>query len=185
MPQGQRGLRGLGPTELAKELFARATAEHSTPREIGFSVGVGVFCACTPLVGLHTWLALAAATLLRLNRLWAALGSRVPLFLWVSFGEIQLAHRLRTGAWVSLMPRDVLSQGRTLLSDWIVGTAIVGTALAAFAGLVAYACAKRWSRAADGKVAEPALEIVSSNTPDGLPPPSSGSPPSAPPRPTP
>ena len=178
MPEARRGLhQGLRLKERALALYARARSEHSSPPEIGLSVAVGVFCACTPLFGLHTWIALGLATVLRLNRLWAALGSRVPLALWIAFSEIQIAHRLRTGAWASLAPRETLSHGRELLTDWLMGTALVGTALAAAAGFVAYACARRWSRR------EPA--IVSSYTPGGPRPPSSESLPSVPPAPPP
>jgi uncharacterized protein (DUF2062 family) len=146
MAQAQRRPQGGGLKRRALEFFARARREHSSPPEIGFSVAVGVFSACTPLLGLHTWMALAAATLLRLNRLWAVLGSRMPMFIWIAFCEIQVAHRLRSGAWASLAPSDVTSHGRQLLTDWIAGTVIVGGVLAAATGLVAYALARRWSR---------------------------------------
>lgn len=60
-----------------RELWERAKREHSTPREVGWSVGVGLFCGCTPFLGLHMWIALGLASPFRLNRLWAFLGSRV------------------------------------------------------------------------------------------------------------
>ncbi len=172
------------PKERALELFARARREHSSPCEIGLSVAVGVFCACTPLWGFHTVTALALATVFRLNRLWAALSSRLPIFLWIAFSEIQIAHRLRSGAWVGLAPRETLSHGRDLLTDWILGTAIVGSALAAVAGCVAYGFARRWSRM-DRERAADAAATVSSHTPDERRPPSSGSPPSGRPEPRP
>jgi uncharacterized protein (DUF2062 family) len=166
MPQARRGLAQLTLTQRARELFERATREHSTPREVGWSVGIGVFCACTPFLGLHMWMALLLATGLRVNRLWAFLGSRAsigPLFPGIAFCEIESAHRLRTGAWASLAPREALAHGRALLTDWLVGTALIGSALAVAAGLLAYAWATR--------------RPPSSYTPGELHPPSSGSPP--------
>jgi uncharacterized protein (DUF2062 family) len=159
-----------------RELWERARREHSTPREVGWSVGVGVFCGCTPFLGLHMWLALLLASVLRLNRLWAFLGSRVStnlLFVWIAFSEIELAHRLRAGTWAPLAPSEVLAQGKQLFGDWALGTPLIGGPLAVILGLMAYASARRWR----------ARELTA-HTPDAPRPPSSGSRPSAPPAPT-
>lgn len=141
---------------------------------MGWSVAVGVFCGCTPFLGLHMWLALGLATVFRLNRLWAFLGSRVSISLvmpWLAFSEVEVAHRLRTGAWMPLAPSEVVGQGRHLLGDWLLGALLVGSALAAVLGLLAYAIARRWR--------------LTPRTPAAAPPPSSGSRRSAPPAPTP
>lgn len=140
-------------------------------------MAVGVFSSCTPFIGAHLWLALGLATVLRLNRLWAVVGSRAtssPLLPVVVFSEIQLSHRIRTGAWVPLTTHDVLAHGRELLLDWLLGTPLVGGAYAAVLGTVAYAVARRRQRLA-----------VTPRTPDEPPPASSESPQSAPPNPTP
>ncbi|HEY3822824.1 MAG TPA: DUF2062 domain-containing protein [Polyangiaceae bacterium] len=161
-----------------RELWRRARREHSTPREVGWSVAVGVFCGCSPFVGLHMWMALGLATVFRLNRLWAFLGSRISsnvLLAWLAFSEIELAHRLRTGAWMALAPSDVLVEGWQLFGDWLFGSLLVGATLAALLGLLVYALARRWRRDAPA---------VTPRTPAEPLPPSSGSPPSAPPAPT-
>ena len=137
----RRWLRGFA------RLWERAKNEHSTPREIGWSIAVGVFSGCTPFLGLHMWIALALATLLRLNRLWAFVGSRIsfmPLFAVIAFCELQGAHRLRTGTWASLLPHDAVEHGKELMGDWLVGTVLVGGALSAVLGLVASLAARRW-----------------------------------------
>jgi hypothetical protein len=162
-----------------RALWDRARREHSTPREVGWSVAVGVFSGCTPFLGLHMWIALGLATILRLNRLWAFLGSRVStnvLYVWIVFAEIELAHRLRFGAWPALAPSEALDHGRQLFFDWLVGTPLVGLPLAAALGAIAYVVARRW----------PARDLapltpLTSRTPAELRPPSSGSRPSAPP----
>jgi uncharacterized protein (DUF2062 family) len=134
-------------------LWERARNEHSTPREIGWSIAVGVFAGCTPFVGFHMWIALAFATVLRLNRLWAFLGSRVsftPLLSVIALCEIEGAHRIRTGAWASLRPGEVLARGTELLGDWLLGALFVGGPLAAALGLAAYVCAQRWQTPTPG-----------------------------------
>jgi hypothetical protein len=133
----------------AGQLWERARREHSTPREVALAVAVGVFAGCTPFFGFHMWIALGLATVLRLNRLWAFLGSRcsvVPIYAWIGFCEIAVAHRLRTGVWAPLTPADVIARGGELLKDWLVGAVLVGTALATLAGCVAYALARGWER---------------------------------------
>ncbi len=132
-----------------RALWERAKREHSSPREIGLSVGIGAFCACTPFVGFHLWMALALATVLRLNRLWAMIGSRLsttPIFLLTTFVEIQLVHRLRTGSWVAMTLHDALARGPELAVDWAIGSVIIGTLIAVIAGALAAALARRWAQ---------------------------------------
>jgi uncharacterized protein (DUF2062 family) len=156
----------------ARSLLTRALSEHSRPGETALSVAFGAFCACTPFIGLHIWLALGLATLLRLNRVWAAVGSRatsVPLLLpLVVFVEVQLGHRVRAGAWLTLSPHEALSHGRELLGDWLLGALPVGAVFAGILGSAAYLVAVRRER-------------VRLRTPSGSPPASSEWPPSGPP----
>lgn len=173
--------------ERIRALLDRARRERSTPREIGLAVGVGVLVGCTPFFYLHMWIALALATALRLNRLWAFIGSRcstLPVFALIGFCEVQSAHRLRTGAWASLSPRqlreivgrplrEIVAPLRELMTDWLLGAAFVGSGLALLAGLVAYAAARQWHKR------------VTARRLAGSLPPSSESPPSAPRSPTP
>jgi uncharacterized protein (DUF2062 family) len=169
----RRWLQGIASR--VRRLWQRALSEHSSPREIGWSVALGVFSGCSPLLGLHMWIALALATLFRVNRLWAFVGSRVSsnvLFAWIAFAEIELAHRLRTGEWAPLAPREALAHGRQLITDWFVGATLVGAALGAALGAVAYVAMRRWRR-------------LNPHTPHAAQPPTSESRPSAPPAPTP
>jgi uncharacterized protein (DUF2062 family) len=127
-------------------LWERAKNEHSTPPEVGWAIALGVFSGCTPFLGFHLWIALALATLFRKNRLWAVLGSRIsfmPLFASIAFCEVECGHRLRTGAWARLSPREVLGHGNELFGDWLLGTVLVGSALAVALGLAAYLAARR------------------------------------------
>jgi hypothetical protein len=119
------------------------------------------------------WIALGLATALRLNRLWAFLGSRVSsnvLFVWITFAEIQLAHRVRAGAWYPLVPAEALRNAWGILGDWFLGAAMVGPTLGAALGLAAYATARLRSGVA----------VTPPRTPGEPHPPISESPPSAP-----
>lgn len=129
----------------AKELWRLAKRERASPRQIGWAVGVGVFCGCTPAVGFHGWVAVAAATALRLNRLWAWLGSRVSNVLVLPLlvvAEIESSHWLRTGDTITLDRRHVLGEAHLLLLDWCLGSVLVGAALGAAAGLAAWGVAR-------------------------------------------
>jgi uncharacterized protein (DUF2062 family) len=126
----------------ARDLWRRALREHTTPRELALSVGLGVFVGCTPFIGFHAGMALALATLFRLNRLWALIGSRVSFFVtlpWIVLAEVQVAHRLRTGAWAALSTQDAVDHARAWLLDWWLGVVPVGVGLALAFGALAYA----------------------------------------------
>jgi uncharacterized protein (DUF2062 family) len=130
--------------ERARDLWRRALREHTTPRELALSVGLGVFVGCTPFLGLHAGMALALATFFRVSRLWALIGSRVSFFLtlpWIVLAEIQVAHHLRTGAWAALSTRDAVDHAREWLFDWWLGVVPVGTVLAVLFGALAYGVA--------------------------------------------
>lgn len=130
-------------------LWRAALREHTTPRELALSIALGVFVGCTPFIGFHLWIALALATLLRLNRLWAMIGSRVAFFLilpWIVLAEVQLAHRLRTGAWAPLLARDALDHAHEYLLDWSIGFVPVGCAFGLAVGSLAYVVARRRER---------------------------------------
>lgn len=147
-------------------LFESARREQGSPHKIALSVAAGVFAACTPLWGFHMWIALGLATLFRLNRLWAFLASRLsfgPVFLWITFSEIEVGQRLRTGAWAVLALKDALAHGHELLADWVLGAGIVGGALAALAGIATYPLAVSWRRRA--AVLPPTLECPPSAPP--------------------
>jgi uncharacterized protein (DUF2062 family) len=155
----RRGLVRLSfsnPITKLRKLWQLARTERATPRQIGWAVAVGVFVGCTPAIGFHGGIAVASATILRLNRLWAFIGSRTSAFFvlpLITYAEVEIAHHLRTGAWVTLDRQHVIEQAKELLLDWFIGTVPVGGALAATLGLAAYALARRRARSraqADG-----------------------------------
>jgi uncharacterized protein (DUF2062 family) len=140
-----------------RALWARAKNERATPREIGFAVAIGAFVGCSPALGFHTWLSLGAATLFKLNRLYAFLGSRLTNSFFLPFviiAEIEVSHVLRTGQTLPIERERAVAEAHLLLLDWCLGSIPVGLGLALVAGFTAYGIstwrAKR--RAAKGPV---------------------------------
>ena len=130
-----------------RALYVRVRDERVAPREIGFAVAAGVVAGCTPALGLHTWVALGVALALRLNKPWTWIGSRVSSVItlpWIALAQIEIAHRARTGAWLTLHADDVLGQARALLVDWLLGMIPVAGSLALLLGALAWAAAHLW-----------------------------------------
>ncbi len=104
-------------------------------RNLAAALALGVLVAPTPVLGLHTWMAIGLAFLFRVNRLAAFVGSNVanPLtmlpLVWI---DIELGARLlgrpapawpgRAGVWAQL--------GQLYLEAW-VGALVLGAAGAA------------------------------------------------------
>lgn len=132
--------------EHARTLWRLAIRERASPRQIALAVWVGVFVGCTPAIGFHAGVAALAATVVRLSRLWAIIGSRVSNFVmlpWIVLAEIQVAHRLRTGEWTALNTHTVLQHTSELMLDWCIGTLPIGALLATLLGALAYVLARR------------------------------------------
>jgi uncharacterized protein (DUF2062 family) len=137
-----------------RRLVRRAKNERASPREVGEAVFLGVFAGCSPAVGVHGPIALALATVLRRNRLYAFLGSRVSNIVILPFivlAEVQASHVLRTGHWAALTRARVLDEAPSLLLDWIVGSILVGAVMGFVVGWLAYMWAK-WRAARRRKV---------------------------------
>jgi len=123
-------------------LWRLATTERATPRQVALAVGLGAFIGSTPVIGLHGWIAVGLATALRLNRLYAFLGSRVssPFILpFIIIAEIQIAHRVRCGEFIALTRTDVVHHAKGMLLDWCIGTIPIGLAIGVTMGALGYA----------------------------------------------
>ena len=160
-------------------LWKLARSERAAPGEIGWAVAIGAFIGCTPLVGLRPWIAVAVATVVKKNRLFCYLGSHTSNIVFTPFitlAEIQLGHRLRTGAWMDLDRKHVIDQAPSLLVDWCLGAGPVGVTIAAVLGFSAYRFARRRDAARAARALAEAGAATTPPSPAELPPPSSGSP---------
>lgn len=128
-----------------------AGGDHSNPN-LAAALALGVLVAPTPVLGLHTWMAIGLAFAFRVNRLAAFVGSNVanPLtmvpLVWL---DIELGARLlgrpapawpgRTEVWAQL--------GRLYLEAW-VGALVVGAAGAVATYVLARLLLPGWRRRA-------------------------------------
>ena len=125
-------------------LWRLATTERATPRQVALAVGLGAFVGSTPVIGLHGWIAVGLATALRLNRLYAFLGSRVssPFVLpFIVIAEIEVAHWVRCHELIALTRADVMQHARGMLLDWCIGTLPIALLVGSLSGIAAYALA--------------------------------------------
>jgi uncharacterized protein (DUF2062 family) len=121
----------------------RLVHEHAEPRKLGAAVGLGVWIGCSPLLGLQTLLAIAAASALRLNRLAVIAGSQVsvaPLTPFVLFADLQIGSLCLRGHWyptsVAAMRavqswRQIVDLLGLLALGGAIGGALLGVATAA------------------------------------------------------
>jgi uncharacterized protein (DUF2062 family) len=120
----------------------RLKQEHASSARLGVAVGVGVLLGCSPFLGFQLLLALAFGKLLRLNRLAVLFGLQIsapPLTPFVLFATAQAGALLRRGHWLPLHvdafrgePASTILAG--LFLDMLIGTALVGGALAVLLG---------------------------------------------------
>lgn len=156
-----------------KTLWTLAKNERASPKELAWAIAIGVFAGCTPAVGVHGWVALGLATLLRKNRLFCWIGSRISSVLilpWIVLAEVEVSHWLRTGSFVELHASDALDKAPTLILDWILGSIPVGLTLAALLGVLSFYAFRFRDRR---RAAREARETVTPS-PAGSPPRSSG-----------
>ena len=157
--------------EKLKTLWRLAKSERASPHEIAWAVAIGTFAGCTPAIGFHGPLALGLATLFRKNRLFAWLGSRISNMFFLPFialAEVQLSHRVRTGAWMEIDRQHAIDQAGSLLLDWCIGTVPVGLLLGLIMGLASWGLARRRDRRrAEKEAAKEAAKEMPANEQPG------------------
>lgn len=127
--------------------FRALAREHGTPSQLALGLATGVFIGCSPLLGLHSFIALLVAPLLRLNRVAILTGSLIstpPLTLPIVFASIH------TGAWLADRPAPALSGSAFDKLSWVerltnfgvtwtIGSVVIGLGLALLTYLIARA----------------------------------------------
>jgi uncharacterized protein (DUF2062 family) len=134
-----------------RELLYRLRTEGDTPGRQAGAVALGVLIGCSPFYGFHLALSLVLARLLRLNRGLTYLAAHVSLpGLWplLVLGEIQVGRWLRGAGPVSIRPAALRQLDPWQFGiDLLVGSAVVGVALAAPLALLTYKAAVRRRKA--------------------------------------
>jgi uncharacterized protein (DUF2062 family)/SAM-dependent methyltransferase len=144
LPDGRRPpepRRGLG-AGLRRLVYGLRT-EGSGPRRETAAIALGVFIGCLPFYGLHLLLCWSIGTVLRLNRLKVYLAANIsnpfvaPFLL---FAELQAGSWVRRGTFHPITLEAVRAAGvATLGIDLLLGSVIVGGALAGLAAWGTYA----------------------------------------------
>jgi uncharacterized protein (DUF2062 family)/2-polyprenyl-3-methyl-5-hydroxy-6-metoxy-1,4-benzoquinol methylase len=136
-----------------RELWGRVVHEHTGPLRLGGAVALGIVIGCSPFFGLHLWIGLGLAVLLRLNKVAVFLGSQIsipPIAPLLGFASVQLGSLLLHGRWLLLAPADfALSRLPGLLRgfflSWLLGGLLIGVGLAVPAFVIT-ALLVRWRR---------------------------------------
>jgi uncharacterized protein (DUF2062 family) len=116
---------------------------RNTRARLAISIALGVFIGCLPLYGLHIWLCLALCLPLRLDAVAATFASNIsnpfvaPLLI---FAEVQTGSYLLRGVVAPFDLERLRQVGFSgVLSEAMLGSLVVGGALAAIGGLLTWA----------------------------------------------
>jgi uncharacterized protein (DUF2062 family) len=145
-----------------RELLYRLRIEGGTPERQAAAVALGIFIGCTPFYGLHLPLCILFARLLGVNRVKTYIAAHIStpaLAPFLIFFEIQAGRLLRGKRLLSLRPSQVAARWHwrwdpAHLAFWhwrswfdlLVGSLVLGLALAALLGLVTLVLLRRGQR---------------------------------------
>jgi uncharacterized protein (DUF2062 family) len=128
-------------------LSAVLTIKES-PNKIALSFSIGVFIGMSPLVGLHTILGLAIASIFRLNKFVTIIGvyitnpwTIVPIYTFSTFVGAKLLGLKKVIPdidWHNLGITKIISELKDLLIPFVVGTLFVGTLSAIISFIILY-----------------------------------------------
>ena len=145
-----------------RAVVQRALEEQTTPAKIGAALALGALIGSSPLVGLHSVLAVVLASVLRLNRAITFLGTNVsfgPLIgLFVS-GEVWLGSRVLGRPPPHFSSEPVVGVATRALGAWWMGYVIIAPVLAAAAWALGYGLGRARQRRAAVAAAARAFEI--------------------------
>lgn len=134
-----------------RELLYRLRTEGDTPGRQAGAVALGVLIGCSPFYGFHLALSVVLARLLGLNRGLTYLAAHVSLpGVWplLVFGEIQVGRWLRGGGPLPIRPAELRRIDPWQFGmDLLLGSAIVGVALAIPLALFTWQAARARRRA--------------------------------------
>src|SRR6185436_3582668 len=136
--------------QLAGELL-RA---HIAPGRVAAAVLLGCIVGCTPFFGLHIFICIALAWVLRLNQVivyGAANLSVPPMIPLIGLAAVQLGEKILHGRWLPLTRASFAEKGAHQIAalffvDWLVGGVVLGAAIGAVAGGIAWRILSRRSR---------------------------------------
>jgi uncharacterized protein (DUF2062 family) len=134
-------------TKGLRELLYKLRTEGTSPEKQASAVAVGVLIGCSPFYGLHLALCLLFARLLRLNPGLTYLAAHVSLpGLWpfLVLAELEVGRRLRGQSYLQIHVADIRRIGLGQVGiDLLLGSVVIGVALAIVLGSFTYWAARR------------------------------------------
>ena len=122
-------------------------SENATPGQLAAAGALGVILGAAPLIACHTLAILFAAGFFRLNKVAAVSTSQLCMPPLVPALCIQVGYFMRHGRFLTEFSLETLGyQGLQRLWEWLLGSLIVGPALALVVAGIIYAMAKMLQR---------------------------------------
>jgi uncharacterized protein (DUF2062 family) len=122
--------------------FHSVRSEYPGASRDAAAVALGVFVGCLPVYGFHLLMCRALGLAVRVNRLKVYLAANIsnPLVApWLVFAEIQAGAWLRRGTFHAITPQAIKNSGAAVFAgDLVVGSLVIGAALAAAAATQTY-----------------------------------------------
>jgi uncharacterized protein (TIGR03546 family) len=117
---------------------AKLWREHTSPLRLGAAVALGIVVGCSPFYGLHFFIGLALAVILRLNKFAVFFGSQIsipPIAPLLGFASVQVGSFVLEGHGLHVAISDFTLARlpdllRAFLLSWLVGGVLLGSALA-------------------------------------------------------
>jgi uncharacterized protein (DUF2062 family) len=133
------------------ELWLKLLAEHAAPSRLAAAVFVGCVVGTSPFLGLHFFICLFFAFVLRLNKVvvYAAANISIPpIAPLLAFASAQLGERLLYGRWLSFASaefraRPLSSIAQEFFLTWLVGGLVLGMMIGAVCGAIVYIALSR------------------------------------------
>jgi 2-polyprenyl-3-methyl-5-hydroxy-6-metoxy-1,4-benzoquinol methylase/uncharacterized protein (DUF2062 family) len=129
-----------------KALMHQILTEHHSRYELAMGTAVGVFIGLSPFYGFHLPLCLLAAFALRLNKVlvYAAANISNPFFApFLILASYEIGHYLATGKVSGLNIADIRNNVKLSFMYWLLGSLILGAALALLSFTLVYIVAGR------------------------------------------
>ena len=124
--------------------------EHSSPRQLACSAGVGVLLGTLPLLFCHTIAILFACSFFRLNKVAAVTSSQLCMPPLVPALCIEAGYFMRNGEWLTEFSLQTLGyQALQRVYEWLLGSLLLAPLFAVAIAIVTYFLAELVSRQAE------------------------------------
>ena len=142
------GVRGRFAA-MRSAFFAALAEGTSSPERLGVALGLGALVGSSPLLGLHSVLAIGLSFAFRLNKVLCFVGSNVsfgPMLAILVAAEVAIGSVLLGRAAPPLDREHVMEGARQGLLVWWLGWGVVGPALFAAGFFLGWGMARRLGR---------------------------------------